>query len=657
MDLKDIYAESFANWLSGGNLVARDKISLLGIKSLYDRFFTNKYITKVWCLNKFPVYCNSNITQAIRSEMFKLCPDVHTIISTYSVPAAVNPTSDVYSRQLKKAATAYNKYSEIFNSLSDDEKLTGSVEYDKNGHKNYVNADVLNTIKELYDSYIYVYKQSISGGQFFETYYFVQASSKTKVSMKRYRKNLIALLNSCNIGFTECRGNISSYLSNFCPASYKQQDQRKISSILLSQENLAALMPTKTKGLVGEKGIFMGLDWQVKLPFMLDFFGSGAAQVIMVLAKSGWGKTLSMFMTALELIAADTHCSVTDIKGNEWTKLLDYVQGCVISMEGNVARFVNTLRLDDLNCTKLDCEETFNMAVRDTVTLYSLMINLQENEGNERDLAMILEQAIMKMYYQRDVVKTNPDTFLRTRDMQLGEIIDVVDGLAATASYSDSQRELCSLIRTRLSAFFLTDGRYSEAFRNEVTVGEVINSPLIIYSFNKNAGTMLDTLDTIRVFMVQALDNRKTAVRKRQSLHTASFYEELQRSAQFGKLIEAISHRVTGSRSDNVTVFLLLNAISTFDNEAFDAIKSNITTIMAGKLNPEDVNVLVNKFGCYSIKNYLQEINSKENEQFRNCFAIQYDIGYKTDKAIIKTVIPKEMVDHLSTRDVIVDEV
>ena len=77
---------------------------------------------------------------------------------------------------------------------------------------------------------------------------------------------------------------------------------------------------------------------------------------------------------------------------------------------------------------------------------------------------------------------------------------------------------------------------------------------------------------------------------------------------------------------------------------------------MAGKLDPEDINRLVENFGCYSIKNYLQEINSEDNERYRNCFAIQYDIGYKTDKALIKTIVPPDMSKQLSTRDVIIDE-
>ena len=240
--------------------------------------------------------------------------------------------------------------------------------------------------------------------------------------------------------------------------------------------------------------------------------------------------------------------------------------------------------------------------------------------------------------------------------MKLGDVLEVVEGLSSTNSYTEEQVKLCTLIRTRLAAYFRSEGRYKEAFTNEITTGEVIKTPLVIYSFNKNSGTMLDNLDTIRVFMAQALDNRKTVRRKREHLHTASFYEELQRSAQFGRLVETISHRVTGSRSDNVTVFLLLNAISTFDNREFAAIKSNITTVMAGKLIDDDIDVLVNDFGCKPIEGYLRHINDTKNEKYRNCFAVNYDTGYTSNKAIIKAVFPQEIIDKLKTRDEVKDE-
>ena len=71
MKLSELYSEYFANWISGGAMITQDKISLIGIKSFYDRFMTNTGITKVWAIEKVPVHLSCNITQMIRSEMFE----------------------------------------------------------------------------------------------------------------------------------------------------------------------------------------------------------------------------------------------------------------------------------------------------------------------------------------------------------------------------------------------------------------------------------------------------------------------------------------------------------------------------------------------------------------------------------------------------------
>ena len=432
-----------------------------------------------------------------------------------------------------------------------------------------------------------------------------------------------------------------------------QEEVKGFNPMLFSQENLATLTPYRTKGLVGDKGVLMGVDAQTKLPYWMDFKSSGAAQVVMWLGKSGCGKTFTAFPCAINLIGDSTHISVIDIKGNEWDKLAKYVNTKVIAMDGMKPRFVNTMRLDDLGCTKEDCIDAYNTAVRDTVTLLSLMVNLQPNEGNPHDLEAILEQAVAKMYSKREVYKDNPSTFSRTAGMKYAEILDIVDTLSSTHSYTENQKKLCLLIKTRCANFFLSEGRYSDSFKNEISVGEILNAEAVIYSFNKNSQAMLDTLDTIRVFMVQALDGRKTTIRKRQKLHTAAFYEELQRCDQFGTLLSYISHRVTGSRSDNLTIFMLLNAVNTFNNDQLSAVRSNITTKIVGLVEESDIPILVNDFGCGEIETYLNLINGNKQENWRNCFAVLNDNGLKKDKAIFKAVLPKEMTEHLRTRDVI----
>ena len=160
----------------------------------------------------------------------------------------------------------------------------------------------------------------------------------------------------------------------------------------------------------------------------------------------------------------------------------------------------------------------------------------------------------------------------------------------------------------------------------------------------------MDTLDSIRVYMSQFLDGKKHSIRRRNGLHTAAFYEELQRSSHIGKLVESISQKVTGSRSNNLTVFLLLNAVSTFKGPEFAAIKSNITTKIVGKVLEDDAKTLINEFDCKLIKDYIYDICTDISGEYQNCFAIQYDTGVDQNKAIIKSIMPKEMLKAFATR-------
>lgn len=655
MNLADLYSEYIAHWISGGNLIAKERISLLGIKAFYDRFITHGYITKVWCVASLPVHYDVNLTQAIRNEMFKYCPDVITAVQTINVPAQINPKSDIFVRQLKRTASTYNQYKEIFDDLSEDEQLTGSVEYDRHGRRSFINAETLNSIKDLYDSYTYVFDRSTHNMEFTETKFFIMASGKTRASLRKYKKCLTNFMVGEGISFVELKGNIHQFLNNYCPATYEIEPVKKIPSMLLSQENLAAITNYKSKGLVGDKGVLIAQDRQTNLPFMQDYFHSGAAQVTVVDAITGWGKTYLMFTVALSLMGYhDTHISVIDIKGNEWNKLLEFVDGNIIDMDKGF--FVNTMRLDDLQVTQEDCEEFFQLAVRDTVQLYKTVINLQDSEGNKKDLDDILSAAVLKMYYKHDVVANNPDTFSNTKDMAYRDIIDVLTTLSTSASYTQAQKNICAIAKTRCSAFFISETGKGSEMTKEITIQDVLQSPLTIYAFNKNSNAELDLLDSLRVFMVQTIDNRVALIRKRQGLFTGAFYEELQRCVNSADLIKYISSRVTGSRSDNLIIFLLLNSINAFEQDALAQIRSNITTYIVGKVSSHDANKLINEFDCKELEEYLDLICNQQTEYYRNCFAIKYDTGYKVDKCIIKAIVPDNMEQSFRTRDILEDD-
>lgn len=653
MRLSDLYAEYFANWISNGGMINRDKISLLGIRPLYDQFLTNKYVTKVWMVIQMPVHFDKNLTQMIRTEMHERFPEVKTTVHLYNSPVVPAIYSEQFKRYMGSAASNYYKYEDIFNSLTEVEKETGVSQYVGRGSYFRVSRDVLNNIRDKYDSYMYVHNQVSNGKTFVNTAYFIQASCENKQILRKYGDSLMQLMMKNQILVKPLKGKVGHYLNNYCPATHLQANSNAARTILLSQENVAAMMPNITKGLVSEHGLPIAIDWQTKLPFFLDLTSSGTAQVIMIVGKSGCGKTFLAFIIVICLVSVGIHCSVTDIKGGEWAVLKKYLQTLEIDMSGDSARFVNLLRLDNLGCNEDNCREAYDSAVNNTIGLFEVCTNLQPYEGNEADLRSILAQAVEKVFSSNGVVKTNPKTFSKTRNLNYSQVLVVLSDLESSRSYTDAQKQICKIIRTRCAPYFMSEGRYSSAFKNELTVADVLDTPLVIYNFNKNTGEALDVIDNVRIFMSRCLDSRKHFIRKQKKLHQAAFFEELQRCGSMKTLINNISSDVTGSRSNNLSVFLLLNAVSTFDADNFSAIRSNITTAMVGKCSNADIKKLVSDYDCETIENYMQLIRKNDGGKYNNCFAISYDVGNDKNSLIAKTVIPQSMAKDFSTRDIL----
>ena len=649
----DLYAEFFANWLSGGNLVNHAKISLLGIKTLFDRILTHGYITKVWCITKMPTYYNKNLGLLLRMEMQANVPDSRTVVHSINEPVQINLQDDSFKRQFNKAVTAYNNYKALFDELPETAQYTGYSFRNAQGSKVTVSKDTLKQLQRVHDSYIYVNQQVASTKGFYSTKFFIQASVRNKKDLKTYVKNMRDLLEAEGIKYQEVKGNVSKYLSNFCPTTYPQENVSGIANVLFSHENIIANLNYKTIGFIGDTGILLGNDVRTKFPFFMNFTRSGAAQVVLLLSKAGQGKTVEGFLLALGCAGLNIHWSVTDIKGNEWYEHLHpFMKVLKISMDDTNGNYVNFLRLDDLECTEEDCVQAYTGAIRDTVTLFTIMVNLAENEGNLADLENIIETAVSKVFSSVGVISDKPATFKRTRDLNYTQVLDVINELSKSKSYTESQINLCTLLRTRCTPFFSGGGRYGNCFRNEITVQEIFNTPGVVYAFNKNANVTLDVLDSIRVHMAQGLDNRKTLMRKRQHLFTASFYEELQRCVGFSQLIQALSHRITGSRSDNAIVVLLLNAVSTLGESGLEAIKSNITSKIVGKLEDADIEHLVKYYGCSAIEGYMKKIAHDESGKYRNSFAVFCDDGCEVNTAIVKAQLPARVLQALQTRDI-----
>lgn len=651
MKLLDIYSYIIANWLNGGNFVGAGRMESTSINPEYNLIFTKSHVKQVSQVTGIkPINIDICFVDYIRDRMFELHPDVEVDVVLVDYPVRVDVNSDKFKRSMNRANEAYTTYKEAFESQGAMARLTGKVYRLPNGARLKLSKEKMETLEQVQVSHTYLYTHITGGGTTALTKVFIEISSRDRKAVKRAEQDLYGIMGTISMGVQPLKAANKAYLLEMGPAvpAARTLTKKFLPQLLFTDEDTAAFSTYKSRGLVGggKGALLLGMDFRSRLPFSVNVFGSGAAQVFLLLGKTGSGKTYAAFQAAMSALALGECVTAIDIKGREWFQLTAACPAKVITFDERNPSFVNTLRLDDLDISDGNATELFNTAIRGTVTLFMLAINLQVNEGNPNDAEMVIREAVMKMYSLRGVDPANPASFKDTKGMTYAEVLPVLESLQSTTSYTQDQRTMVMLARARLNAYFGDSGLFSDAFRNEISLADVLESPFVIYEFNKNQGAMTDSLDVIRIFMVQFLDSKKKAMLKLRGRFLFCFYEELQRCDQFGNLLEYICGDVTGSRSNNAVIFLLLNSLRVLQGERARDIRSNITSFLVGYVEDNDIRTIREEFGKDWLAGQL-ELFANRQQVYRNCFGAVVDDGVSP---VMETVFRVSLPEHLSRK-------
>lgn len=654
MKLLDIYSYILANWLNSGAFVNAGKMDATALKPEYNLIFTKGYAKQVFqVMGIKPINIDICFIDYIRDRMFEMHPDVETNIMVMEYPVHMDVNSEKFKRALNRADESYSTYREAFESQGAMARLTGKVYRLPNGARLKLSKEKLESLEQIQTSYTYLYSHVTGGGTVAQTKVFIELVAKDRRALKRAENDLYGVIGSANIGVQPVKAANKAYLLEMGPAvpAPKTLTKKFLPQLLFTDENTAAFSTYKSRGLVGggKNALLMGMDFRSRLPFSIDIFKTASAQVFMLLGKTGSGKTYAAFQAALSALALGEYVSAIDIKGREWSQLEAAVRAKRITFDDMNPSFVNTLRLDDLDTTGGNANELFQTAVKGTVQLFMLTVNLQQNEGNYNDAEMVIREAVLKMYSLKNVDPGNPSSFAATKDMHYSDVLPVLESLQTTASYTEDQRRMVTLARARLNSYFGDSGMFSDAFRNEISLGDVMESPFVIYEFNKNQNSMSDSLDVIRIFMVQFLDSKKKSMLKLRNHFLFCFYEELQRCESFGNLLEYICADVTGSRSNNAVIFLLLNSLKVLQGKSGQDIRSNITSIVTGSVEDNDIRIIREDFGRDWLANQLSLFSSRQ-QIYRNCFAAEVDTGAEQLQTVYKVMLPEDLSQAFKTR-------
>lgn len=659
MKIIETLSTAAANWINGGAFVNREKIRATDISVESNVIFTKSATKKVVRIPGIkPVNTDLAFVDYIRDKMFSLHPNVDVIINIENNPIPLSATDPKFQRALARASESYQSYKDAFDSQKGLSKMIGKTYNLGNGVKLRLSKEKLDDLYQAFISYYELFNYLSGGGTLVECNIFIELVGDNIPEINRAENDLYGILAPYNIGCAEQSNVLKSYLIEFGPMNFiRPQHHKKFrSQMLFTENNQGAFASYKSRGLVGEKGILLGMDFRSRFPFMVDIFSSSAAQVYVLGGRTGSGKTYAANQIAISAMAMGQYVSAIDIKGREWSKLSVVMTPTILTFDDRHPSFVNTMRLDDLKVnSKEDAYEFFATAMKGTSNMLSLAVNLQPGEGNPNDLEMILHESVSKLFSLHRVTPDNPNSFQNTKHIRYSDILPILEDLSHTGSYTADQLAMINLTRTRCHAFFGDSGIFSQAFKNEVSLSDVLDSQFVIYEFNKNQNAMTDTLDAVRIFMVQFLDSKKKAVLRSEGKYLFCFYEELQRCDQFGDLLEYICADVTGSRSNNAVIFLLLNSLRVLQSKRAQDIRSNITSFIMGRLNPDDIRSLEEEFGQPWLASQLR-IFEEQQTIFANCFAANIDTGSDVVQSVYKVYFPEELSEALRTRTVLKEE-
>lgn len=647
-NLIEFYSNYIAELLSGGELVNRVKLSSLGIKTLYNRIVTRRFIKKIFCITSIPVTYQESLTEALQYRVFKTDPRAKMFVNMYSIPTKIDTTSDVFRRQMASSEEALNSYRNFYDDMTSTEKTIGKKVYVGVGKSVRLSKRQLDNLTDTFDSFKYVNDVTKNGGKLSNTFLFVEIMAPDEKVLKKVRREVADYLDQNEFRYSELSANSSNFMSNYCPATYQREfNNKEFIDVLLSDENMSVIDPFLTQGFIGDgTGALIGINANSKTPFILNFYETGDRQVNLYYAPSGKGKTVMAYQTILSLIASDVHCSYLDVKGDEGEKLQAFVPLTKIDISEESNSYVSTFRLDDVEPQNIEeALEYFNTARTASIELIKLA-TCKENETHAEEKAAIATQIVDKLFSQFNVSGRIIKSFKYTANIEYSMLIPILDEIRTSRSMEQNQ-EIITEMKNFLVDVFVQGNMFKG---KEITLKDILESPLVVYSLNRNKNQVLTKEDKLRTFMITYLDTKKIAIRKSKGEFSAEFFEEMQRKDEFSSLIRFIAGQVTGARSSNVSVFLLCNSIAVLNSEEMRPITSNISSYFIGPIeNEQDYDVL-EQLNCSSIISKVRKI-SENQRRFANHFAVKYNTGKVEGSTVIKCVLPDEILNMIKTRD------
>ena len=665
------YVSKFVNFYTKNTVVEKqDNLPHNIMQFEYDRIYTTDYVKKVWYIRQAPKFVSPGYIGRIRVRMKALFPTCKTNIIMHTEPYVVNfmekKLQDKFGHWVTTLAALEKHVSELdehgrlkenYRKRTIDDRLSGL------GGNTAYNDMRMENIRDMIASFKKQEENYKNRGSSMKTAIFVECLAPDDETMNEYQKELELELETQGYKIRPVQEDLKAYYSYYgigtLDKTLEKETRYPPSVVMTARDKADSLL--YSQGKIGDCQIYCGIDINEGEAVFLNFTSSSKAQVIMIVAKSGYGKTYTALTTSIfHRIQGHRICAM-DYKGNEWTKFKDLYGAKIISLSTANPYFMNTLKISLLGSHK-DMKIAYLNAITATVKLINILVNATPEEDDDVDA--LSNEIIEAVYSYHLIEKDNPSTYKRSQNIDLAD--DIWRTINKFMTLDTLQTKfgdgILNLVYRRLEPYFSPFGAKRYLFSQEVTIDDIKQADSLIFDLGMNKGeenTLPDKEVLLKMHNMQYISDLYTQYNKEQGIFTVKYFEEVQRTLNNPKFMQMYNTVVTGERSELVIVYLLMNTVESLlgsDNPDALAIKENITTKLIGFLEKGPREMVMKTFE--ELQDHRATIERIAlDKDYSDCFLMSFDTGKRRDVATIKAKLPPhvEQSHYFTTRKTVDD--
>lgn len=450
------------------------------------------------------------------------------------------------------------------------------------------------------------------------------------------------------------------YLCQFSRSRSKELNGKIASNIMT--DDMVANMAGYKQGRIGDRGIPLGLDIK-RREAVLYVFKSNPNKVEnwLISAMTGGGKSYFVKSIIMWLLGMGFTVTILDYEGDEYTELYKLMYAAnpksatLVSMGKGSAQYVEPMEIPDLVGDPDIDDDLKDSAQEYTLAMFAIIVH-----GTDAQLTRweegVITRAITNVYDMYNVTN-DKSTWYRSKGITIKDVYDEIKHLVDTKEFFDEltdnvQHKAAVEIVEAGRMYFDPDGARASAFSKPLSITDLRESQLIIFSFGQKGAVASSTDKSILALKQLSVSNIGTQISnycKYVKHHfNVKVWEEFQRFVEVPRSAEIIGNSLTGGRKRGDINFIVTNDLENIlddGNVINKQIRQSISSFAIGKIKDTDtVDSFCDKFKCKEVRDELLKLatstSGNKSKQYENAFCLMLDDG---KKAIVKAELPKAL--------------